>query len=87
MTDEELFNHEVTAWTVGDLRKAMEGVPDGLPLRVFIPVGPGADPTLEQVVHDAAPWDEVNGGAENPDCFTIERDFPPGQYVRKRSDG
>ena len=68
-TDEELFNHEVTAWTVGDLRKAMEGVPDGLPLRVFIPVDPGADPTLEQVVHDAAPWDEVNGGAENPDLL------------------
>ena len=85
VSDEELFTHEVEPWTVGDLRKAIEGVPDSLPLRAFIGGEPGGDVTYERVVHYAAPWNEVNGGAENPDCFTIECDFPPGEYVRRSS--
>lgn len=82
MADEELFTHEVEVWTVGDLRKAMEGAPDDLPLRVFIPEKPGGDATSERVIHYAAPWNEVNGGAELPDCFTLECEFPPGPYRR-----
>ncbi len=38
--DEELFDHEVTAWTAGELRRALgctcgapEGVPDDFPVR------------------------------------------------------
>jgi hypothetical protein len=33
--DEELFDHQVTPWTVGQLRKALEGIPDDLPVRVI----------------------------------------------------
>jgi hypothetical protein len=35
--DEELFSHQVTAWTVGQLRQAMDGLPDDLPVSVLAP--------------------------------------------------
>ncbi len=41
--DEELFTHAVNAWTVGDLRKALDGAPDDLPLIVFVADEPGGN--------------------------------------------
>lgn len=55
--DEELFDHQVAAWTVGDLRKALEGVPDKMPVTVVTAEEPGSDfAGDEQVVVSAAPW-------------------------------
>jgi hypothetical protein len=84
--DEELFTHTVTAWTLGDLRravKAAEGLPDGFPLTVVTAEGPGsglAGP--DQVVIDAGPW----GGSKvaTPDHFEISCEFPSGEYHRRR---
>jgi hypothetical protein len=86
MTDDgELFMHEVTPLTLGDLRravKAAEGLPDSFPVTV-IPAGePGGDLAGEQVIISAGPW----GGAEDaaPDHFEIGCEFPPGEYYRRR---
>jgi hypothetical protein len=55
--DEELFDHQVTAWTVGDLRKALEEMPDDMPVTVVTAEEPGSDfASDEQVVVSAAPW-------------------------------
>jgi Family of unknown function (DUF6225) len=32
---DELFDHQVTAWTVGQLRTALAGLPGDLPVRVI----------------------------------------------------
>jgi hypothetical protein len=63
--DEELFDHQVTAWTVGQLRAALEGVPDELPVRVITAEEPGSDLAgEEQVVISAAPWADVDVGLQ-----------------------
>jgi Family of unknown function (DUF6225) len=63
MDDEELFDHQVTPWTVGQLRAALEGVPDDLPVRVITAEEPGSDLAGdEQVVTGAAPWASVDVG-------------------------
>ena len=55
--DEELFDHQVTAWTVGDLRKALEGVPDDFSVIVVTADEPGGEFVGdEQVIISAAPW-------------------------------
>lgn len=61
--DEELFDHEVTPWTVGQLRAALNGVPDDLLVRVVTAEEPGSDLAgPEQVVISAAPWADVDVG-------------------------
>jgi hypothetical protein len=97
--DEELFDHQVTAWTVGQLRAALAGLPDDLPARIITAEEPGSDLAGdEQVVISAAPWADVDvgpaGSAEDvrarlasgelqPDHFEISTEFPPGQYYRR----
>jgi len=66
--DEELFHHEVTPWTVGDLRRALDGLPDHLPVVVNIAEDPGGDTALEQVITGAG-------------FGTIRRRVGPGEYV------
>ena len=64
--DEELFDHQVTAWTVGQLRAALDGVPDDLPVTVVTAEEPGsglAGP--DQVVISAVPWARFDGSAED----------------------
>jgi hypothetical protein len=78
--DEELFDHEVTAWTAGALRKALDGVPDDMPVRVITAEEPGGDLAAEQVVIGGQPW---GGGTGPPDHFEISCEFPPGQYYRR----
>ena len=40
--DEELFTHTVRAWTAGELRRALEGVPDDFPVTVVTAEEPGS---------------------------------------------
>lgn len=95
--DEELFDHTVTAWTVGQLRQALERVPDDLPVRVIPAEEPSGDMCgAEQVVIGAGPWAYVPaasagdvraalaGGVIQPGHFEISLEFPSGQYYRRR---
>ena len=84
--DEELFDHTVTPWTLGDLRKAVkdaEGLPDDFPVTVTPAEEPGGELAGdEQVIISAGPW----GGREGatPDHFEISCEFPSGQYYRRK---
>jgi hypothetical protein len=52
-----------TPWTAGQLREALAGVPDGLPVRVITAGEPGSDIAGdEQAVIGAAPWADVELG-------------------------
>lgn len=90
----ELLRHEVSAWTVGQLRKALADFPDDMPVRVAPLEEPGGE--LEaplQVVTNA----EVRGFADasgdvgpagpggelSGDYVTLECDFPSGEYYRE----
>ena len=86
MTDpgEELFDHHVTAWTAGQLRKALEGVPDNFPVTAITAEEPGSDLAgPEQVIISAAPWNTQGAEGEPPDHFEIGLEFPSGQYYRR----
>jgi uncharacterized protein DUF6225 len=79
--DHDLPGRPVHPWTVGDLRGALEGVPDDLPLRVLITEEPGGDFIAEQAVISAGPWNDERDGAP-PDYFEIGCNFPASQYRR-----
>jgi len=59
------FEHAVQAWTVGQLRDALAGLPDDLPIIVDVAEEPGDDTVQEQVVIDAGFWSRSRwpGGA------------------------
>jgi hypothetical protein len=61
--DEEEFDHVADAWTVGQLRAALEGVPDDLPIEVITAEEPGSNMAgPDQVVIGAGPWVDVDTG-------------------------
>lgn len=88
----KLLRHEASAWTVGQLRKALAGFPDDMPVRVAPLEEPGGE--LEaplQVVTNS----EIRGPAGSPPgggqaggdgdglaggYVTLECDFPSGEY-------
>ena len=88
----KLLKHEVSAWTVGLLRKALADFPDDMPVRVAPLEEPGGD--LEaplQVVTgtevrpftdgdgDGEPFGEGQDAAE--EYVTLECDYPSGEYA------
>ena len=84
--EEELVRHEVRPWTVGELRAALQGLPDELPLVVHLAEEPGGDLVQDQVVTGAGfgtiDWGDERG--EDVDRrFGIECDFPTGEYYRR----
>lgn len=82
--DGELFDHHVTAWTAGHLRKALEGVPDDFPVTVVTADEPGSDLAgEEQVIISADLWNVRGVKGEPPDHFEIGLEFPSGQYYRR----
>jgi hypothetical protein len=82
--DEELFTHTVRAWTAGELRKALEGVPDDFPVTVVTAEEPGAEYAgPEQVVISAAPWNDRGDREAPPDHFEVSLEFPSGEYYRR----
>jgi hypothetical protein len=42
VNDEELFDHQVTAWTAGELRSALEGCRTTCPSASCLPTSPAA---------------------------------------------
>jgi Family of unknown function (DUF6225) len=87
VNDEELFDHQVTAWTAGELRRALDGVPDDMPIRVVPADEPGSDfADDEQVVISAGLWTAEGVPPSEtvpPDHFEIGCEFPSGQYYRR----
>lgn len=76
--DEQLFHHEVTVLTVGQLRAALAGVPDEARVRVHLATEPGGEFADEQVVFGA--------GVDPDGWFDLESDFPSGEYYRPPPD-
>lgn len=88
----KLLRHEVSAWTVGQLRKALADFPDDMPVRVAPLEEPGGD--LEaplQVVTSSevrGPGGTPPGGGQpgwdsadlSGGYVTLECDFPSGEY-------
>jgi hypothetical protein len=82
---EELFRHEGTAWTAGQLRKALDGIPGDMPLRVVVANEPGADfAGDEQVLISAGPWNDRGTDGLPPDHFEITWEFPSAECYRRR---
>ncbi len=83
--DEELFPHEATAWTTGQLRKALDGIRGDPRLRLVVAEEPGSDFAGNgQVVISAGPWNDRGTDALPPGHFEITREFPSGEYYRRR---
>jgi hypothetical protein len=81
--DEELFDHQVTVLTVGDLRKALEGIPDDFPVTIAVAEEPGGDTADMQVAISAGPWNDQGAEGVPADHFEIGSEFPSGQYYRR----
>lgn len=84
--DEELFHHRVQAWTVGQLRRSLDGLPDDLPLVANMATEPGGQFVNTQVVISASFGPVVNGdGSEDIDRTpAIGCEYPTGDYHRRR---
>jgi hypothetical protein len=86
--DEELFNHQVTAWTADERRKALDRAPDHMPVRVVVADEPGGMfAGDEQVVIGARLWTAqgIPSSRTAPqDCFAINSEFPSGHYYRRQ---
>jgi hypothetical protein len=79
--DEEQYRHDVTPWTVGQLRAAMADLPDDLPIEVAVAEQPGGVFVNLQVVIDAA----ANHDKDSKSEFTIACEYPSGTYIRPRT--
>jgi hypothetical protein len=77
----ETFMHQVSAWTAGQLRAALEGIPDDWPVRVVTAAEPGSVMDgPDQVVIEAGP---VVSEHAADDCFEIGCEFETGEYPRR----
>ena len=79
------FEHAVQAWTVGQLRDALAGLPADLPIIVDVAEEPGGDTVQEQVVVHAGFGHGVDGRGE-PFVgreFRIGCEFPSGTYLQR----
>lgn len=78
---EHTFIHHASAWTVGSLRRALNGVPDNLVVWVSVAEKPGGElPESEYVVIKAEPWYDWGDKRRPPDAFEIGCDYPNGEY-------
>jgi hypothetical protein len=82
--------HEVSAWTVGQLRKALADFPDDMAVRVAPLEEPGGDleAPLQVVVNsgvrlfadDHGPLSSRAQNGDGKDYLTLECDYPSGDY-------
>lgn len=82
------YDHQVTPWTVGQLRAALAGLPDDLPLVVIVAEDPGGELAEDQVVIDAGFGTGTTGEGEEfvGREFQICCEFPSGTYVRRATE-
>ena len=86
----KMVKHEVSAWTVGQLRKALDGFPEDMPVRVAPLEEPGGDleAPLQVVISTEVRLFADDRGAlarraqngDGKDYVTLECDYPSGQY-------
>jgi hypothetical protein len=84
MPDVEVaYEHQVAAWTVGQLRAALEGIPDDYPVQVMVAETPGGDSAGEQVLFAVHQATVIGDGREikRPE-LCLEADFASGTYVK-----
>lgn len=83
---EESFEHQVKAWTVGQIRAALAGLPDDLPVIVDVAEEPGGELSDEQVVTNVGFGYGIDAAGEpyvgRP--LRIGCEFPTGTYYRRR---
>lgn len=82
------YDHQVTPWTVGQLRAAMAGLPEDLPLAALVAEEAGSDLAAVQVVIGAGFGHGTDGdGEEFVDReFQICCEFPSGTYLRRADE-
>lgn len=86
MGGDEYVDHVVVAWTVGQLRAALQGLSDEFPIVVWVPEQPGEPLVQEFVITDAGHSTVVVG--THPDRVDDQRrlgvtvDWPTGRYPR-----
>jgi hypothetical protein len=86
----KMVKHEVSAWTVGQIRKALADLPDDMPVRVAPLEEPGGDleAPLQVVVNsgvrlfadDHGPLSHRAQNGDGHDYLTLECDYPSGDY-------
>ena len=84
MPDVEIaYEHHVAAWTVGQLRAALEGSLTTIRCRSWWAETPGGDSAGEQVLFAAHQVTEIRDGHEikRPE-LCLEADFASGTYVK-----
>jgi hypothetical protein len=86
--DQEILEHEPSAWTVGQLRLELEGLPEGMELRVWVAEQPGGELVDEQVVVSAGFGTYTPGGRDAEErvdpVVSISCEFPAGKYYRRK---
>lgn len=75
-----MFRHEVDAWTVGQLRKALQGISDDRPVTVYVAFAPGGGYADEQVVIRAGRAGRGNQDDLIGEHFAIGCDYASGTY-------
>ena len=78
------FEHTVNAWTVGDLRQALQPVPADMPLFAVTAEKAGGDGEGETQVVTRTFFSESGLTADSEKKrFTLQLDFPSGTYNRR----
>ena len=79
----KLVRHEVSAWTVGQIRKALADFPDDMPVRVAPLEEPGGEleAPLQVVTGAERRFADGAGGDGAGDYMTLECDYPSGEYA------
>jgi len=86
VTEYGSYEHTVEAWNVGQVRAALDGPPDDLPIIVDVAEEPGGDTVEEQVViHVGFGQGTLGDGTEFIGReLRIGCEFPSGSYHRKQ---
>jgi hypothetical protein len=90
---EEVFHHKPKAvLTIGDLRRALEGLPDDVQLKVATPDSPGNSIpghdawedrwVVIEAIREVDDWQDGLGHDHHDDHLIIWCDFPEDDYYR-----
>jgi hypothetical protein len=85
--DMERYRHEVEEWTVGELRQALDGLPDGMRLRIDVPEAPRSNDLQEtdrELVLGGVFVDDADYLAQNE--LVLQADFSTDWYIRPRTE-
>jgi hypothetical protein len=84
-TGERTYRDQSQAWTVGDLRQALDGIPDHTPLNVSVDAPDTDREAQTQVVTGAGPGQVDPGDGSGPipnGDFTLTCEVPKGRRRR-----